>query len=395
MSQRSIIQDAVRRIQDLVAAVTGRTMSGEAEARLENILQSVANSEVASVGESYSQREVTILLADLRGFAAIAESYPARVVLDTLNRCFATLTEVIVQHFGIIDKFMGDAIMVVFTGDQSTPHDHARRALLCAVQMQIAMHELRSKHKAENVPEMFLGIGINTGKVIAGLIGSDLYRAHTVIGEEVNLASRIEAFSLRGQVLISQATYELCRDFADTGDPIQVYMKGKTQHVTIRELHGIPSLGRFVPRQELRRSARVEVALPFTYRMVARKTVLPEPATGTIRDIGYDGVLAEIDQPLPLYAEVKLSLDLASVGYRADDIYGRVVKIRDGKGSYLAGIEFTSLGWESSEKIRLFVQMLVPRWLPVPRTAPGASAQEAAVGDVDDRAIEDRGGVER
>jgi adenylate cyclase len=389
MSQRSIVQDAVRRIQDLIAAAMGQSLPGEAERRLADIVQSVANSEVPSIGDSYSWREVTILLADLRGFTAIADSYPARVVLDTLNRCFATLTEIIVQHYGTVDKFMGDAIMVVFPGDQSAPHDHARRALLCAVQMQIAMDQLRQMHKAENVPEMFLGIGVNTGKVMSGLIGSELYRAHTVIGDEVNLASRIEAFSLRGQVLISQSTYEHCRDFAETGDPVQVYMKGKAQGVTIREVIGIASLGKFVPRRELRRSARVDVRLPFTYQMVSKKTVLPQAFAGTIHNLGYVGALAEMDRRLPLYAEIKLALNLATLGHRAEDIYGRVVDVREENGRYLHGIEFTSLSRQSGEKIRIFVQMLVPTPIPL-QSAPEPSAQETAVGDVDDRAVQDR-----
>jgi adenylate cyclase len=394
VSQRSIVQDAVRRIQDLVAEALGQTLPGEVGRRLENIVQSVANSEVSSIGDSYSWREVTILLADLRGFAAIAESFPARVVLDTLNRCFATLTEVIVQHYGTIDKFMGDAILVVFSGDQSSAHDHARRAVLCAVQMQIAMDQLREEHKAENVPEMFLGIGVNTGKVMTGLIGSDLYRAHTVIGDEVNLASRIEAFSLRGQVLISRSTYELCHDFAETGEPVQVYMKGKSDSVIIREVKGIPALGKFVPRKELRRSARVDVLLPFAYQIVSKKTVLAPVATGTIRNIGYDGVLAEIDRPLALYAEVKLSLNLLSLGYRAEDVYGRVVEVREDKGRYFCGIEFTSASRQSSEKIRLFVQMLIPSYVPLqPGLAP--SAQEAPVGDVDHGPVQDGRGIKR
>jgi adenylate cyclase len=393
LSQRWIVQDAVRRIQDLVSDAMGQTLPGVVGQRLENIVQSVANSEVPSIGDAYSWREVSILLADLRGFAAIAESYPARVVLDTLNRCFATLTEVIVQHYGTIDKFMGDAIMVVFPGDQAAAHDHARRAILCAVQMQIAMDELREKHKAENVPEMFLGIGVNTGKVMTGLIGSDLYRAHTVIGDQVNLASRIEAFSLRGQVLISNSTYELCKDFSECGAPVQVYMKGKAESVFIREVKGIPSLGKFVPSRELRRSARVEVLLPFAYQIVSRKTVLATVETGTIHNIGYDGVLVEIERPLPLYAEVKLTVNLVSLGYRAEDVYGRIVDVREDKGRWFCGLEFTSVSRQSSEKIRLFVQMLIPSYVPV-AASRGASAQEAAVGDVDHRAVEDRRRVE-
>jgi adenylate cyclase len=409
LSQRWIVQDAVRRIKDLVSEAMGQTLPGVLGQRLENIVQSVANSEVSSIGDPYSWGEVSILLADLRGFAAIAESYPARVVLDTLNRCFASLTEVIVQHYGTIDKFMGDAIMVVFPGDQAAAHDHARRAILCAVQMQIAMDELREKHRADNVPEMFLGIGVNTGKVMTGLIGSDLYRAHTVIGDEVNLASRIEAFSLRGQVLISQSTYELCKDFAECGAPVQVYMKGKAESVFIREVKGIPSLGKFVPRRELRRSARVEVLLPFAYQIVSTKTVLATVETGTIHNIGYDGVLAEIDRPLPLYAEVKLTLNLVSLGYRAEDVYGRVVDVREDKGRWFCGVEFTSVSRQSSEKIRLFVQMLIPSYVPVPagrapgpetprgagqEAPPSGLAQETAVGDVDHGAVEDRRRIE-
>jgi adenylate cyclase len=362
----------------------------------------VAASEVPSIGDAYSWREVSILLADLRGFAAIAESYPARVVLDTLNRCFATLTEVIVQHYGAIDKFMGDAIMVVFPGDQAAAHDHARRAILCAVQMQLAMDELRQKHRAESVPEMYLGIGVNTGKVMTGLIGCDLYRAHTIIGDEVNLASRIEAFSLRGQVLVSQSTYDLCKDFADCGPPVQVYMKGKAESVHIREVKGIPSLGKFVPHRELRRSARVEVLLPLAYQIVSRKTVLATVETGTIHNIGYDGVLVEIDRPLPLYAELKLAMNLVSLGYRAEDVYGRIVDVREDKGRWLCGVEFTSMTRQATEKIRLFVQMLIPSYVPVaPSREPGqetaapGSAEEAAVGDVEHGAVQDRRRFER
>jgi adenylate cyclase len=392
LSERWIVQDAVRRIQDLVAEAMGHGLPGVAAQRLEHIVQSVAASEVPSIGDAYSWREVSILLADLRGFASIAESYPARVVLDTLNRCFAKLTEVIVQHYGTVDKFMGDAIMVVFPGDQAAAHDHARRAILCAVQMQIAMDELRQKHRAENVPEMYLGIGVNTGKVMTGLIGSDLYRAHTVIGDEVNLASRIEAFSLRGQVLVSQSTYDLCKDFADCGPPVQVYMKGKAESVHIREVKGIPSLGKFVPRRELRRSARVEVLLPFAYQIVSRKTVLATVDTGTIHDIGYDGVLVEIDRPLPLYAELKLAVN----------VYGRVVDVREDKGRWFCGVEFTSMTRQAGDKIRLFVQMLIPSYIAVQAPRPASqesagerSAQETAVGDVEDRPVQDRGRFER
>ncbi len=372
---RPLQRDALRVIQDIVTEATGAPLQGEAERRLESVLQALAAGDLpAPLHSPYSHREVTILFADLRGFSAIASSYPTEVVLGVLNRCFGMMTDIIVRHYGTIDKFMGDAIMAIFAGDPAVPRDHAQRALLCAVEMQIAMSELREQHKGEKVPEVYLGIGISTGKVMAGLIGSEAYRAHTVIGEEVNLAARIEAYSLRGQVLMSEATYAHCRDFVHAGEPIDIHVKGKSEQLRIREALGIPGLGKVVPRQEARKSPRAAVTLAFEYRLLQNKVVVPEASRAVARDIGYYGLQAEIDRSLPLYAEIKLDLELPSVAYRADDIYARVVRIAPRAGGYLAGIEFTSLGAESSSKIRLFVQTLIQDQIKLDLASPFASS---------------------
>ena len=355
-----LIRDAIRQIQDLVAEATGQMLQGDAERRLSAVLEgfrSGPDGKGETAERNFSDREVTILIADLRGFAAISATYPASTVLAVLNRCFSRMSEIIVRHYGSIDKFMGDAIMVVFSGDLSDRRSHVRRALLCALEMQIAMNELRTRHRDESVPELYMGIGINTGKVVAGLIGSDVYRAYTVIGEEVNLTSRIEAFSLRGQVLISDSTYGHAADFAQVGEPLEVFVKGKPDKVRIREVIGIPSLGKEVPRQEIRRSPRVEVRLPFRYQRLRGKEVIAEVQRGVIRDIGYHGLLAEFDQPLELYAELKLSVELLQVSHQAKDVYARVVKIVPHDGAFLAGVEFTSLSAQDDGKIQLFVQM--------------------------------------
>jgi hypothetical protein len=110
----------------------------------------------------------------------------------------------------------------------------------------------------------------------------------------------------------------------------------------------------------------------------------------------------EIDRPLPLYAELKLAMNLVSLGYRAEDVYGRVVDTREDKGRWFCGVEFTSMTRQAGEKIRLFVQMLIPSYVAVQAARPGVqdasrpgSAQEAAVGDVEDRPVEDRGRFQR
>jgi adenylate cyclase len=357
--KRPLVRDALRIIQDLVSAASGAPLQGEAARRLESVLESLAAGDVAEdAGTTYSQREATILFADLRGFSAIAASYPTDVVLGVLSRCFGLMTEIIVRHYGTIDKFMGDAVMAVFYGDPS-PGDHAQRALLCAVEMQIAMNELRQQHREDKLPEIYIGIGISSGNVMAGLIGSDAYRAYTVIGEEVNLAARIEAFSLRGQVLMSEATYAHCRDFVHAGEPMDVYVKGRSERLRIREALGIPELGKAVPRQDVRKSPRVVVDLALEYRPLVGKMVDAEPMRGMIRDLGYHGALAQLVEPLPLYSEVNLAFDLPRLGFRAEEIYARVVSVREQGGKHLGGLEFTSLGADTNSKIQLFVQMCI------------------------------------
>jgi adenylate cyclase len=235
--------------------------------------------------------------------------------------------------------------------------DHAQRAALCAVEMQIGIHELRQRHREAGMPDIHVGIGIASGKVMAGLIGSDAYRTFTVMGEVVNLAARIEAFSLRGQVLMSETTYRQCADFVRVGEPMSVYVKGQADGVPIRELLAIPELGKTVPRQDLRKSPRVEINVDLEYWAVAGKVVDGRPLRGMVRNIGYHGVLAAVAEPPPLYSELRLAFELPRLGFRAADVYARVVSVRAQSGDYLAGLEFTSLGAEANTKIPLFVQM--------------------------------------
>jgi adenylate cyclase len=323
--------------------------------RLANVLGSLAGERSrAPTLENFSPREVTILLADLRGFTSLSAAHPAGVVLDVLNRCFVTTSEAIVRHQGTIDKFAGDSIMAIFSGAE-----HVRRALTCAVEMQIAMHALNDAHRRGGLPEIYMGIGVNTGQVMAGLVGSELYSAYALIGEDVSLTSRIEAFCLRGQVLISESTATRCGEFATTGEPMDVYVKGRAGRMQLREVTGIPSLGLALPRQEIRRSPRIAVKLPFSFQRLAKKIVVPQRLAGTILDVGYHGVLADVRHELPLYSEIKLGFELPLVAHTADDIYARVVKRSDKKGQRLAGLEFTSLSPESNSKLQLFVQMLL------------------------------------
>lgn len=355
----SPVQQALRGIQELVAAATGAPLEGEAARTLQALLANLGGPvPVRRQTGTFLSCEVTILLADLRGFTTVAEKHPAAVVLDMLNRYLVRMSEIIYRNGGSIDKFMGDAIMVLF-GAPVVHEDDVRHAIVCAVQMQVAMEELNREHREQGLPELFMGVGINTGTVMAGLLGSEAYSEYTVIGDEVNLASRIEAFSLRGQVLISENTYRRCADYVDVEDPLSVLVKGKHEPVLLREVRGIPSLGLQVPRMEVRRSPRVEVTIPFTYRRVENKIVLQAASEGTTRDMSYHGVLAELGEAVAPMTDIRIELDLSLLGRKGTDVYAKVLKSFVVDGQHLSGIEFTSTDDGTASDIQRFVQLLV------------------------------------
>ena len=351
------LRDTLARIQDVVAQATGAPLPDAAAKRVEEILAGVLRTSPQSETTSeFLSREVTILLTDLRGFTSVSESYPVGVVLELLNRYLVEMSKVVSRHGGTIDKFMGDSIMVLF-GAPRADADDVRHAVACAVDMQLAMSELNGQHGKIGLPAMYMGVGVNTGMVMAGLLGSDLYSEYTVIGEEVNLASRIEAVSLRGQVLISEQTHRRCADYVTVGEPIDVYVKGKAHPVSLREVLGIPALGKVVPRQEMRRSPRVEVKLPFSYHAIDNEVVSTELRRAVTVDVGYYGLLVETAQEMVPHTEIKLDLPLPTIEYTATEIYAKVVKALQRDGRRLAALEFTSLSDRDAASIRRFLQL--------------------------------------
>jgi adenylate cyclase len=304
--------------------------------------------------------EVTILLSDLRGFTAMAEQFPAASVVEMLNRYFSKMSEIIItDHGGMIDKFIGDAIMFIF-GARTGRSDALERALSCAVHMQIAMDEVNRENESLGLPALYMGIGINTGTVITGKVGSNLHSEYTVIGDEVNLASSIEAFSLRGQILISENTYQRAKDYIETGDPTTVFVKGKKDPVSLHELLSIKQPSQlFVPRREVRKSPRINIDMPFTYQHVDGKEILPEKYKGRIIDIGYNGLLSALPEQLEVFTEIKLTIALSMLGDEMSDIYAKVLRTKKQNGQYLINFEFTSVHIYAKKAIKLFIDRMI------------------------------------
>lgn len=304
-------------------------------------------------------RRVTILLSDLRGFTAVAEKCSAMEMVAALNRYLTRMTEIILRHGGSIDKFMGDAIMVLFGAPQVLPND-IEAALACAIEMQLAMDQINAENQRYGMTALYMGIGINTGEVVVGHLGSRLHSEYTVIGDQVNLASRVEAHSLRGQILLSESTYQQARDFIDIGDINEVQVKGKKGSVRMVELLALRGAHPLTaPKREVRNSPRVEVDMPLAYQVLKGKSVLPEEYTGRIADLSYGGMFVVSPVLLAPYDDIKITLSLSLMGRELTEIYAKVLRVTEVGGAYKCPVEFTSIDAKAALAIKEFVDSIV------------------------------------
>ena len=205
--------------------------------------------------------ELTVMFCDLRGFTSLSETMEPLALQALLNDVLSRLTHVIRAHQGTIDKYMGDCVMAFWGAPVAQP-DHARLAVDAAVAMSAAMRQLNAERAARGEPALAVGIGLNTGVMSVGNMGSDLRRAYTVIGDAVNLAARLESLSRVYQVDIvaSQATV----DHAAAGQHLwqeldRVRVKGKHQATTIHTVRAAPGQASAALQAEL---ALWQAALP-------------------------------------------------------------------------------------------------------------------------------------
>lgn len=299
--------------------------------------------------------EATVLIADIRGFTSLVASCPPRSLIAALNRYFTAMGEIVKRHGGLIDKFMGDAVMALFGVPEAHPDD-LLRALACAVEMQHAMQALNRRSQARGEPALYVGIAINTGQVMAGSFGSSVYSEYTAIGDTVNLAARIEGYSLRGQILLSEASRQAAGERIEIGSVNHVMVKGKTEPITLHELKAIVYPRRIeVPQIEIRKSPRVKTDLPLTFRRVEAKQVLPERFYGRANDLGYHGMNADLTLPLPPWSEIVINLLPDLDAEVAGDVYARVLRADRAGDYYRTNLEFTALGTLGHQKIKNYV----------------------------------------
>jgi adenylate cyclase len=181
------------------------------------------------------RRDVTVLFCDIRGFTPTTESIPAEDVVDLLNSFYDLMIEATFKYDGTLDKFLGDGVMAIFGAPMFRP-DHAVMAARAALAMQAGVRQLSNERVALGKPPLSVGIGLNAGEAIAGTVGTSERMEYTVIGDSVNLASRLESIAGPGQVLVSARTYARL-DGVVRGRPLGRFnVKGKEDELEVWEL---------------------------------------------------------------------------------------------------------------------------------------------------------------
>ncbi len=186
------------------------------------------------------KRELSVLFSDIRGFTTISERLPPEELVRTLNEYLTPMTDLVFKHEGTLDKYMGDAIMAIW-GAPLTQEDHALRACAAAVEMLQQLAELSKRWAAQGRPIIDIGIGINSGHMAVGNMGSDMRFDYTVMGDNVNLGSRLEGTNKEygTHIIISEFTFALVKGKVVARELGSVRVKGKKKPVGIYELRGM------------------------------------------------------------------------------------------------------------------------------------------------------------
>ncbi len=291
------------------------------------------------------RRKVTILTSDLRGFTSLSERLSPEEVVHILNLYLDYMANVITQYQGTIDEFMGDGILVIF-GAPTVRDDDAARAVACACAMQLKMGEVNQKMKELDFPQLEMGIGINTGVVVVGNIGSEKRTKYGIVGSQVNLTYRIESYTTGGQVLISEQTLKDAGAIVKINGHRQVTPKGVKQPITVYEVSGIAGYYNiFLPRDEEQFFPLTE-EIPIQYAILDGKNISDSRFQGSLVELSAKGAkvradnLGENELPSGL-TNLKLNLLLSDTPAKvSEDIYAKVLEKLAPKGSFY--IRFTA-----------------------------------------------------
>ncbi len=291
-------------------------------------------------------REITLMMSDLRGFSALTSTMKPEQVITFLNRYLGKMVEILLDHRGTIDEIVGDGILAFF-GAPEPLDDHQARGVSCALEMQAAMEGINALNESEGLPHLEMGVAVHTGKVVVGNIGSERRSKYGAVGSEVNFTGRIEGFTVGGQLLISDATYQALSGMVDVKNVLEVEMKGFHGKVALYDVKGIH--GTYNVRLRDREEPPVELKdrINVSVHRMDRKTVAATEAKAWVTHVSGTTARVIMSCNIGLWEDVKILILDESLTREAGEVYGKVVTVTEIGDKCEAIIHFTSVSPEA------------------------------------------------
>jgi len=318
---------------ELIKKMFGRYLSTEV---MNSLLEDPSALELG--GE---RRKVTIMLTDLRGFTALSERLKPEQVVQLLNSYFEVMVDVILQYNGTINEIIGDSLLVIFGAPQEMS-DRAQRAIACAIEMQNAMAKVNEQNREQGLPELEMGIGLNETEVIVGNIGSSKRSKYAVVGSGVNMTSRIESYTVGGQILISESVRQEAGEILHIDAQRDVLPKGAGTPLRIYEVGGIA--GHYNLALEAKDPVLITLTreIPIRYTVLAGTDIGEKELKGSVVRLSKNCAEITLGEPISVLTNLRMNLGDVDEKLSARDFYGKVIERRGKKGPTQL-IRFTSV----------------------------------------------------
>lgn len=322
------------RLTNFIRDMFGRYLSKKI---VDNILESPEGHKIGG-----RQETVTILMSDIRGFTRLTETMDPERMVQLLNRYLERMSKIILDYDGIIDEIIGDSILAVFGVPEKRDTD-PERAVACALAMQNALDTLNKEFISDGYPPFEMGIGVNTGNVIVGNIGSEVRMKYGVVGAAVNTSARIESSTVGGQVLIGESTYRLVKELVTCEKPQSFMAKGLKTPLVVYAVKAIgpPYNLELVLREHVEEG--IHLSLPFSYWKVEDKKIAGDALSGETIMLYGNVITASVMPPLAPLTDIKLVFDFCLDAHCFEDIYAKVLSVEETNDGAVHHLQITSI----------------------------------------------------
>ena len=352
INSRDEIGDLADTMKEMISGLQEREFIREAFGRYVSpeVAQSVLE-DPDGLKPGGSVKTVTVLMSDLRGFTSLSERFSPAQMVELLNDYLGLMADTIAQHGGTVIEFIGDAVMALF-GAPASHDDDAVRAVACTIDMQRKLDDFNRDDASKGIPELQMGIGLNTGSVIVGNIGSEKRMKYGVVGDTVNMAARAESFTVGGEILVAEGTYEAVGSSAVFRGPFEVRAKGKKDPMRLYAVVEVGAPYNLVnPFEGSSAEGLVSVSLRAKSFKISGKEIAKTPMEASVFELGQNHAGMDVKGDLQVFDNVRLDIDAGGELGRIEDVYAKVTGAEKIEGGSRCQLRFTSVPKQQSKKI--------------------------------------------